>query len=102
MRKLRSEFRAILTGTPVQNNLSELHALLEFVCPGMFSEERFLQAYNSQTRSTDACALDDTRRLLEVLMIRRMKADVEQTLPPKHEVRVNCPMSPMQLFWYRR
>jgi len=82
--------------------LLELHSILEFVCPGLFSEERFAQAYEPITRTTDPQALSEIRKLLEVLMLRRLKAEVEKDLPPKYEVRVNCPLSPMQLFWYRR
>ncbi|CAE8636631.1 unnamed protein product [Polarella glacialis] len=102
MRALRSEIRIALTGTPVQNNLSEFHSILEFICPGMFTEERFADAYDPLSRRMDASAVWDTRGLLEVMMLRRLKVDVEKGLPPKHEVRVNCPLSPMQIFWYRR
>ena len=48
--------------------------------------------------------MDDARRLLELIMLRRMKnsPSVDINLPPKHEVLLFVPMTPMQRFWYTR
>lgn len=48
--------------------------------------------------------MDDARRLLELIMLRRMKSSssVNINLPPKTEVLLFVPLSPMQRFWYRR
>ncbi len=40
--------------------------------------------------------------LLRPFMLRRLKEEVEQKLPPKVETRIGCPLSEMQTFWYRR
>ena len=48
--------------------------------------------------------MDDARRLLELIMLRRMKSSpsVNLNLPPKHEVLLFVPLTPMQRFWYTR
>ena len=40
--------------------------------------------------------------MLKPFMLRRIKADVEKSVPPKVEKKVMCPMSPQQTFWYKR
>ncbi|KAG9247697.1 SNF2 family N-terminal domain-containing protein [Calycina marina] len=104
---LRAEYRLILTGTPLQNNLSELWSLLHWLYPEVFTDktnELFDNSFNLSKGKFLNSVLDDSRRLLELIMLRRMKTSpgVDLSLPPKTEVLLFVPLSPMQRFWYTR
>ena len=104
---LGAEYRLILTGTPLQNNLHELWALLHWLYPEVFTErtgDLFKESFNLTKGKANTSFMDDARRLLEVIMLRRMKNSpgVDLNLPPKMEVLLYVPLSPMQKFWYTR
>lgn len=104
---LSAEYRLVLTGTPLQNNLKELWALLHFVMPEIFTENtqgKFTDAFDLTLGKVDRTVMDDSRRLLELIMLRRMKDSkgVNLGLPPKREVVLALPLTPMQRFWYKR
>lgn len=104
---LKAEYRLILTGTPLQNNLSELWALLHWLYPEVFVDKTnvlFDTSFNLSKGQYSNTVLDDSRRLLELIMLRRMKNSpgVDLNLPPKTEVLLFVPLSPMQRFWYTR
>lgn len=104
-----SAHRLILTGTPLQNNLGELWALLNFVLPKIFnSVKTFDEWFNTPFSSTggmDKMELNEEeslliiRRLHKVLrpfLLRRLKKDVEKDLPDKVEKVIKCKMSAVQ------
>lgn len=102
-----SRFRLILTGTPLQNNLPELWALLNFTLPRIFnSSKTFEEWFNAPFANTgEKVELNEEetlliiRRLHKVLrpfLLRRMKKDVEAELPDKIERVIKCPMSALQ------
>ena len=104
---LGAEYRLILTGTPLQNNLVELWALLHWLYPEVFTEktaELFKSSFNLTKGQVSTKVMDDARRLLEIIMLRRMKNSpgVDLNLPPKTEVLLYVPLTPMQRFWYMR
>lgn len=104
---LKAEYRLILTGTPVQNNLAELWALLHWLYPEVFVEntkELFADSFNLTKGQVKNKVLDASRSLLELIMLRRMKnsESVNLNLPPKTEVCLFVPLTPMQRFWYTR
>lgn len=104
---LQAEYRTILTGTPLQNNLAELWALLHWLYPEVFTEssyDLFQNSFNLTKGLFENNVLDNARHLLELVMLRRMKNSpgVELNLPPKTEVLLFVPLSPMQRFWYTR
>ena len=104
---LGAEYRLILTGTPLQNNLVELWALLRWLYPEVFVEntaELFKSSFNLSRGQVNTKVMDDARRLLELIMLRRMKNSpgVDLSLPPKTEVLLFVPLTPMQKFWYTR
>ncbi|KAH8594504.1 SNF2 family N-terminal domain-containing protein [Bisporella sp. PMI_857] len=104
---LKAEYRLILTGTPLQNNLSELWALLHWLYPEVFTDNTsalFDNSFNLSKGQYSNTVLDNARHLLELIMLRRMKSSpgVELNLPPKTEVLLFVPLSPMQRFWYTR
>ncbi len=103
VREIKTSNRLLLTGTPLQNNLHELWALLNFLLPEVFSSsEDFDEWFN-----TNSCLGDDTlvKRLHGVLkpfLLRRLKADVEKSLLPKKEVKMYVGMSNMQRDYYTK
>lgn len=104
---IKAEFRLILTGTPLQNNLSELWALLHWLYPEVFSgntNELFDKSFNLSKGQYSSEVLDNSRRLLELIMLRRMKTSsgVDLNLPPKTEILLFVPLTEMQIFWYKR
>lgn len=79
--------RFVLTGTPIENRLSELWNLFDFLMPGyLFSHTGFVQKLEKPAvKSGDAEAMDQLRRLVRPFLLRRMKKDVLRELPPKIE-----------------
>lgn len=106
-----TRYRLILTGTPLQNNLPELWALLNFVLPKIFNSSRsFDEWFNAPFANTgEKFELNEEemlliiRRLHKVLrpfLLRRLKKDVEAELPDKIERIIKCPMSSLQIKLY--
>ncbi|CAE6513092.1 unnamed protein product [Rhizoctonia solani] len=104
-----SRYRLILTGTPLQNNLPELWALLNFALPKIFnSVKSFDEWFNTpfaNSGTADKIELNEEealliiRRLHKVLrpfLLRRLKKDVESELPDKVEKVIKCKMSALQ------
>lgn len=107
LQTLRAEHRLLLTGTPLQNNLQELWALLHWLFPEVFTVEtamNFKQAFDLTKGRASTTFMDHARRLLEVIMLRRMKNSpgVDLGLPPKEEILLFIPLTPMQRWWYTR
>ncbi|TPX62874.1 hypothetical protein PhCBS80983_g00145 [Powellomyces hirtus] len=105
LRGLSSQYRLLLTGTPLQNNLHELWALFHWLFPEVFTDataKKFDDSFNLTKGTYDVTILTHARRLLEKVMLRRMKAQVDFQIPPKEEITLYVPISPMQRFWYKR
>lgn len=92
----------MITGTPLQNNLHELWALLNFLLPDVFGDsEAFDNWFTGQDRDQDA-VVQQLHRVLRPFLLRRVKSDVEKSLLPKKEVNVYLGMSEMQVNWYQK
>ncbi|KAL8928909.1 MAG: hypothetical protein Q9172_000747 [Xanthocarpia lactea] len=107
LQALSAEYRLILTGTPLHNDMLELWALLHWLYPEVFTENTsviFREAFNLTKGQVSTTFMDNARRLLERIMLRRMKNSegVNLDLPPKTDVLLYTPLSPMQRFWYQR
>ena len=104
---LSAEYRLLLTGTPLQNNLKEMWALLHWLYLEVFTAdtaENFKQAFDLTKGKVSTSFMDHARRLLELIMLRRMKNSpgINLGLPPKEEILLFVPLTPMQRFWYTR
>jgi SWI/SNF-related matrix-associated actin-dependent regulator of chromatin subfamily A member 5 len=93
--------------TPLQNNLTELWALLHFLYPEVFTgntSKSFSNAFDLALGKYESSFVDASRHLLELIMLRRMKNSpgVNLGLPPKTDVFLFVPLTPMQRFWYTR
>lgn len=96
-----SSHRLLLTGTPLQNNLHELWALLNFLLPDVFSNPEDFDNW-FENRSDHDQMIQQLRKLLGPFLLRRLKADVEKTLLPKKEIILYVPLSDMQRNWYQK
>ena len=89
----------LLTGTPLQNNVGELWSLLKFVDPQRFAErEKFEKVFGNISTANHVDAL---HAVLKPYLLRRLKTDVEQKLPPRVETLVECELAPLQKKCYR-
>lgn len=79
--------RFVLTGTPIENRLSELWNLFDFLMPGyLFSHHRFVEKLEKPiVKGQDSIAGEQLRRMAAPFLLRRLKADVLKELPPKIE-----------------
>lgn len=107
LQSLRAEHRLLLTGTPLQNNLREMWSLLHWLYPDVFTEKTsgmFKDAFDLSRGKVSTKFMDDARHLLELVMLRRMKnsPSVNLGLPPKEEVLLYVPLTPIQREWYVR
>merc|ERR1719481_536388 len=92
-------YKMLLTGTPLQNNLEELFYLLNFLTPGKFND---LSEF--QTSFEDVGKEEQVRKLHELLgphMLRRLKADVLKNMPTKSECIVRTNLAPAQKKVYK-
>ncbi|PHH79400.1 hypothetical protein CDD82_2413 [Ophiocordyceps australis] len=102
IRLFNSRNRLLITGTPLQNNLHELWALLNFLLPDVFGDsEAFDQWFSGQDRDQDT-VVQQLHRVLRPFLLRRVKSDVEKSLLPKKEVNLYLGMSEMQVRWYQK
>ena len=101
IRVFNSRNRLLITGTPLQNNLHELWALLNFLLPDVFGDsEAFDQWFSNQDADQDQ-VVQQLHRVLRPFLLRRVKSDVEKSLLPKKEINLYVGMSEMQVKWYK-
>lgn len=99
LRQLSLEHRVLLSGTPLQNNVSELFSLLNFLEPSQFaSSEDFMRDFGSLKTEDEVTKL---QALLKPMMLRRLKDDVEKSLAPKEETIVEVELTNIQKKYYR-
>ena len=102
IRMFNSRNRLLITGTPLQNNLHELWALLNFLLPDVFGDsEAFDHWFNNQGANSDT-VVQQLHRVLRPFLLRRVKSDVEKSLLPKKELNLYISMSEMQVKWYKK
>lgn len=89
VRSFMSRGRLLITGTPLQNNLKELFALLNFICPEIFSDyadlDSFLHKDEAEAEGDDAKSkkvVEALHKILRPFLLRRVKSDVEKNLLP--------------------
>ncbi|KAK3100807.1 hypothetical protein FSP39_025526 [Pinctada imbricata] len=103
VREFKSTNRLLLTGTPLQNNLHELWALLNFLLPDVFnSSEDFDAWFNTSDCFGDTSLVERLHAVLRPFLLRRIKSDVEKALLPKKETKIFVGLSKMQREWYTK
>ena len=87
VKSIRAKTRFALTGTPVENRLSELWSIFDFLMPGfLFSYRRFKSVFELPiAKEGDKAAVDGLHRMIRPFVLRRLKSDVLKELPEKLE-----------------
>ncbi len=87
LKELKSKVRFALTGTPMENSLSELWSIFDFVMPGyLFSYKKFKAEFESSiVKDDDKDAMKKLQRIVQPFILRRIKKDVLKELPDKTE-----------------
>ncbi|EAX93144.1 F/Y-rich N-terminus family protein [Trichomonas vaginalis G3] len=99
MHSYKSEFKLLLTGTPLHNNTQELWSLLNFLDEERFNDiQRFKDKFGVLS---DAEQITELQAILHPLMLRRLKGDVEKNLAPLEEVIIECGMTSHQRAYYQ-
>jgi len=103
VREFKSSNRLLLTGTPLQNNLHELWALLNFLLPDVFnSSDDFDSWFNAENLSEEEDIVKRLHGVLRPFLLRRLKSEVEKALLPKKETKIYVGLSAMQRQWYTK
>lgn len=101
---LQAQARVALTGTPVENRLSDLWSLFDFLCPGLLGSQQKFGKFIKQlsTRSSEQYA--PLRGLIQPYILRRLKTDrsIISDLPEKTEVKAFCGLSKKQAAMYKK
>lgn len=104
LRRLQADYRVALTGTPVENRLSELWSIMEFLNPGYLGSAndfrgRFAVPIERYRNAERAQAL---KNLIQPFVLRRLKTDatIIQDLPAKNEMKVFCNLTAEQASLY--
>ncbi|KAG8435264.1 hypothetical protein GDO86_013278 [Hymenochirus boettgeri] len=113
VKRLTANYRIILSGTPIQNNVLELWSLFDFLMPGFLgTEQQFAARYgkpilasrdarsSSREQEAGVLAMEALHRQVLPFLLRRMKEDVLQDLPPKIIQDYYCSLSPLQVQLY--
>ncbi|KAL8515571.1 hypothetical protein ACS0TY_014310 [Phlomoides rotata] len=102
MRLYNTNYRLLITGTPLQNNLHELWALLNFLLPEIFSSaETFDEWFQISGENDEHEVVQQLHKVLRPFLLRRLKSDVEKGLPPKKETILKVGMSQLQKQYYK-
>ena len=110
VKQLKCDKKLILTGTPLQNRVSELWSIFDFLLPGFLEEENVFNRKYNQYLTTNikklsekleetqsfVDALKSLKKRIEPFVLRRTKLEVLKELPPKVIQDVLCKMSPFQ------
>ena len=97
IKKIKAKTRFALTGTPIENNLTELWSIFDFVMPGyLYSKEVFQEKFISKGKDN----LESLKLLIKPFILRRIKKEVMKKLPDKVEKKILVEMTASQKTLY--
>ncbi|MFZ4440739.1 MAG: DEAD/DEAH box helicase [Syntrophales bacterium] len=102
VKALQGKTRIILSGTPLENRLSDLWSLFDFLSPGLLGTEKVFSRYTKGAGDGKDNAYAALRTLVRPYILRRLKTDrrIIADLPDKVEVKVFCPLTKIQATLY--
>lgn len=102
-KKLNSERRLALTGTPIENRLSEIWSIFDFVSPGLLgSLQHFEEKIARPINAGDDDAAKRLRATIQPFVLRRTKGEVAKDLPEKIEQEIVVPLADAQATLYKQ
>jgi non-specific serine/threonine protein kinase len=104
VKRIRAEARIALTGTPVENRLSDLWSLFDFLCPGLLGSQKQFKEFVKALNAREHHRYAPLRQLVQPYILRRLKTDkrVISDLPDKIEVRAFCGLGKRQAALYAK
>jgi hypothetical protein len=103
LRRLEARTRVVLTGTPIENGLGDLWALMDFVNPGLLGDRATFVAQMQKASEGGSSAESALKTLNGVLVFRRTKAEpiIAEELPDRIDALDHCPMTAEQIGLYQ-
>ncbi|MBN1919528.1 MAG: DEAD/DEAH box helicase [Verrucomicrobia bacterium] len=103
-KQLKADSRIVLTGTPVENRLSDLWSLFDFICPGLLGSAARFKRFVKGLAAREQDRYAPLRDLVRPYILRRLKTDkrVIADLPDKTEMKAFCGLSKRQAALYAR
>jgi len=104
VKKIKAGARIALTGTPVENQVSDLWSLFDFLCPGLLGSAATFKRFIKTLDGREHDRYTPLRNLVQPYILRRMKTDksIIADLPEKTEVRAFCGLSKRQAVLYKK
>lgn len=99
LKEFRTNHRLLITGTPLQNSLKELWALLHFIMPDKFDDWSYFEQQHDKHKMEKG--FHKLHKQLEPFLLRRVKKDVEKSLPSKVEQILRVDMTKEQKQYYK-
>jgi len=100
-KRLRADRRLALSGTPIENRLSEIWSIFDFVSPGLLGPlDKFEERYSRPIDAGDKAAAERLRATIHAFILRRTKAEVARDLPEKIETDQFCELTGEQAALY--
>jgi non-specific serine/threonine protein kinase len=104
VKRLKSGARVALTGTPIENRLSDLWSIFDFLCPGLLGSPKAFQGFVKRLEADPGRGYAPLRKLVSPYILRRLKSDksVIADLPDKTELTAYCSLTKTQASLYAK
>ncbi len=103
-KKLQATSRLVLTGTPIENRLSDLWSLFDFINPGLLGSAAVFKRFVKNLQERETSQYEPLQKLVRPYILRRLKTDrnIISDLPDKIETRSFCSLSKKQIGLYEK